>query len=135
MRALRGGAIALILCLSSHAVAQGRDAAEIPRGLWQTEPDGLGVVLHVRTRRCGRDLCALVERAKNRRGYDARSDAVGAKVLWNLRAQPDGSFLGEYSARDGERYGQTRVRAVGGALHLQACTAATCRNLVWTRIR
>lgn len=123
------------LCLSTAAMAEGEGQAEVPRGLWETQPDSLGVILHVRTRRCGRALCGRVERAKNRQGYDTPSNAVGDKVLWELRPQPDGSFLGEYRGPMARQYLDTRVQVFGREMRLQACNAQDCRALTWTRIR
>lgn len=125
----------ICLCLGSAGWAEGEGQAEVPRGLWQTEPDSLGVILHVRTRRCGRALCGRVERAKNRRGYDTPSNAVGDKVLWELRPQADGSFLGEFRDSMARQYLDTRVEVRGREMFLRACDNQECRALTWTRIR
>lgn len=134
MNTLRLLSCLVVLGVCSGAAAQDGQG-EAPRGLWQTEPDALGVVLHVRTRNCGPALCGRVERAKNRGGYDAPSGAVGEKVFWNLRPQPDGSFLGEYRGRGGDVYEKTRVWREGKTLRLEACNDETCKKLVWKRIR
>lgn len=129
--------LAVIIGLSSatFAFAEGEAAVEVPRGLWETEPDASGVILHVRTRRCGRALCGRVERAKNRQGYDTPSNAVGDKVLWEMRAQPDGSFFGEYRGPKANRYLQSRIEVVGRELRLQACDDESCAARTWIRIR
>lgn len=125
----------IALIFATSVAAQEAGVVEVPRALWETEADSSGVILHVRTRRCGRALCGRVERAKNRRGYDTPSDAVGEKVLWELRPQADGSFFGEYRGPRATRYTQTRVEVRGREMHLRACRAQDCRALVWTRIR
>ncbi len=121
--------------LAGPCLAQEGERVEPPRGLWQTEPDSLGVVFHVRTRNCGAALCARVERVKNRAGLDAPSDAVGEKVLWSLRSQADGSFFGEYRDSYGEIFPDSRVTVVGREMRLRACQSTTCQNVVWRRIR
>ncbi|MEW9921361.1 hypothetical protein AB2B41_17255 [Marimonas sp. MJW-29] len=123
------------LCLPSAALAQAEGQIEVPRGLWETEPDFAGVILHVRTRRCGNALCGRVERAKNRAGFDAPSNAVGDKVLWEMRAQPDGSFFGEYRGPRAHRYLQSRATVVGRELRLEVCDEEKCSAQVWQRIR
>ena len=125
----------LCLCVGTPLFAQAEAAADVPRGLWETAPDGAGVILHIRTRRCGRALCGRVERAKNRRGYDTPSDAVGEKVLWDLRPQADGSFVGEYRGPGGESFPDARVEVRGRMLSLRACGEAGCDTTIWTRIR
>lgn len=126
---------ALCLGLGSQAAAQREGTVEVPRGLWETEADASGVIFHVRTRRCGRSLCGRVERAKNRRGYDTPSNAVGDKVLWELRPQPDGSFFGEYRGPQARQYLKSRVEVVGRELRLDACNDDGCRKSVWMRLR
>ena len=135
LRSLR--LIPLILCLGAGTplLAQAEGSVEVPRGLWETEPDSQGVILHVRTRRCGRALCGRVERAKNRRGYDTPSNAVGDKVLWELRPQPDGSFFGEYRGPMGNSFLDSRIEVRGRTMTLRACNGDTCRTKVWNRIR
>lgn len=128
-------ALLTVIGLAGGAHAQEGGQAEVPRGLWQTEPDGFGVVLHVRTRRCGRALCGRVERAKNRQGYDTPSDAVGDKVFWEMRPQPDGTFFGEYRGPRARRFPQSRVTVTGSEMRLDACTDAACTRRILTRIR
>ena len=128
--------VAVIVALLAGSVqAQDGESIEPPRGLWQTEPDSLGIVFHVRTRNCGASLCGRVERVKNRAGLDAPSDAVGEKVLWGLRPQPDGSFFGEYRDRRGDIFLDSRVTVVGREMRLRACRRTACQDVVWRRIR
>ena len=127
---------ALLACLLAGPVqAEGEKSAEVPRGLWETPPDRAGVILHVRTRRCGRALCGRVERAKNRRGFDTPSNAVGNKVLWELQPRPDGSFFGEYRGPSARQFLSSRVEVSGRELRLDACNDAGCEQFVWIRIR
>ena len=120
---------------SGQALAQAEGVVEVPRGLWETQADKKGVIFHVRTKRCGRALCGRVLRAKDRRGYDTPSDAVGNKVLWSLVPQPDGSFLGEYRDSSANIYDRSRVTVVGRELRLNACDAQGCQQTIWYRIR
>ena len=126
--------LAVLMILGAPAGAEGEGPGEVPRGLWKTPPDGLGVVLLVRTRACGPALCGRVERALNRGGYDAPSSAVGAKVLQGLRPQPDGSFLGTYAA-PGAFPHPARAILRGRDLRLEACRDNVCSTEVWSRIR
>lgn len=121
--------------LAPMALAQSEGQAEVPRGLWQGAADLQGISFHVRTRRCGRALCGRVERVKNRRGFDAPSNAVGQKVLWELRPQPDGSFLGEFRDGTGNAWLDTRVELRGNALRLRICNGNKCRDESWKRLR
>lgn len=127
----------LLFCLfcATAAQADGEGVVEVPRGLWETEADTFGIVFHVRTKRCGRALCGRVERVKDRRGYDTPSNAVGAKVLWEMRPQPDGSFFGEYRGPQANRYLKSRAEIAGKKLRLKACNDEGCDTRIWTLIR
>lgn len=130
--------ICAAICAAWAGGASAQEAegqVEIPRGLWETPLDETGVLFHVRTRRCGRALCGRVERAKNRRGYDTPSNAVGDKFIWGMRPQPDGSFLGEYRDPQANSFEKSRVQVIGKELRLEACNDAGCSKEVWTRIR
>ena len=96
---------------------------------------GRGIVLNVRTKPCGRSMCGRVERVKDRRGYDTPSTMVGQKVLWDLKPQPDGSFLGKMVDSQGNWLSETRIEARSGKLHLRACGDDGCQDLVWKRLR
>jgi uncharacterized protein (DUF2147 family) len=108
---------------------------EVPLGLWKSEPDRRGIVLNVRTKPCGRSMCGRVERVKDRRGYDTPSTMVGQKVLWDLKPQPDGSFLGKMVDSQGNWLSETRIEARSGKLHLRTCGDDGCQDLVWKRLR
>ena len=123
------------LSFGTAAHAQSDSQTERPLGLWETELDSSGIRFHVRTRGCGRALCGRVERVKNRRGYDAPSNAVGQKVIWSMRPQPDGSFFGEVRDTRGRPYTNSRVQPVGNTLRFELCNTDGCRDEVWTRLR
>ncbi len=123
------------LTFAFMSAAQAGTRGEVPRGLWQTEPDGNGLVLHVRTRSCGRDLCGRVERVKNRRGIDAPSNLVSQKVFWSMRPQPDGAFFGEYRDREARSFPGSRVEFTGRKLLLRTCEGQTCTVSTWVRVK
>lgn len=133
--AVRLLAIVLWGCWATTVAAQADGQTEVPLGLWAAEPDAQGVVFHVRTKGCGRALCGRVERAKNRKGYDTPSNAVGQKVFLQMRPQPDGSFFGEYRSSKPQRYLKSRVQVFGSELRLRACDDAGCKVSVWTLLR
>jgi hypothetical protein len=135
MKIFRHCVVLVFLGLAAGVAAQEGGQTEVPRGLWQTEPDSLGVFRLVRTRRCGSALCARVERAKNRAGYDAPSNAVGQKAFWAMRPQPDGSFYGEYRDARARRFLQSRVEVFGRKLRLRACDQTTCSETIWTLVQ
>ncbi|MEM6303477.1 MAG: hypothetical protein AAGF32_09190 [Pseudomonadota bacterium] len=115
--------------------SQGDSQLEVPRGLWETELDASGIRFHVRTKRCGRALCGRVERVKNRRGYDAPSNAVSAQVLVQMRPQPDGSFFGEARDTTARSFPQSRVVLRGDSLIVRFCQGDTCKEQAWKRLR
>ena len=135
MRFLPRLALLAVLCAASPIAAQEDGQGEIPRGLWQSEPDMLGVVLLVRTRGCGRNLCGRVERAKNRGGYDAPSSAVGQKVFWEMKPQADGAFFGEYRDAEARQFRQTRVEVAGRKMRLRVCDTEGCKERIWVRVK
>lgn len=120
---------------ATGAHAQDGGMIEVPRGLWETPVDLQGVKFHVRTRPCGRALCGRVERAKNRRGFDTPSNAVGQKVLWEMQPQPDGSFFGEIRDSRANRLLNSRVQLVGNRLRIRACDDSACVDSEWKRLR
>jgi len=126
--------VALGVMLGTAAQAQSAQI-EVPLGLWKSEPDRLGVVLNVRTKLCGRAMCGRVERVKDRRGYDTPSTMVGQKVLWDMKPQPDGSFLGKMIDSRGDWHPETRIEGQAGKLHVRACGDAGCRDMIWKRLR
>ena len=117
------------------AVACGSAQADLPLGLWQSAPDSTGLVVHVRTKPCGRQLCGRVERAKNLRGYDTPSKAVGSQVLWGLDLQADGSYNGQFWAPDQGKIRSARVRVQGNEMLLHSCDGSACRDEVLQRLR
>ena len=132
----KGIAVALaVVGLSGAVLAQSDSQTEVPRGLWETPLSEAGIRFHVRTKRCGSALCGRVERVKDRRGYDTPSTMVGQKVLWDLKPQPDGSFLGKMVDSQGNWLSETRIEARSGKLHLRACGDDGCQDLVWKRLR
>ena len=122
----------VILCLSAGASLA---RADVPLGLWQSGPDATGTVVHVRTKPCGRALCGRVERAKDRRGYDTPSSAVGRKMLWDMMAQPDGTYEGKIWEPVGNRMLVARMQVQGNTMQLRNCDATACQDAVWTRLR
>lgn len=135
MDRIGGIAVALWIGMAGAAFAQAEGTVEVPRGLWETPLDAQGVKYHVRTRRCGRALCGRVERAKNRRGFDTPSNAVGDKVLWEMQPQPDGSFFGELRDSRANRLLQSRVTPRGNKLLVDACDGEDCTSSTWVRLR
>jgi uncharacterized protein (DUF2147 family) len=131
-RILSAVALASVLALPSMPLAAEPEAAY---GLWKSVPDASGLVVYVRTRACGPMLCAKVERAKDRRGYDTPSSAVGRKLLWDAVPQPDGSWRGRYQDMGGSRVSPVRLEVSGDKLRLRNCEGQECEDIVWTRLR
>ncbi|MGB3246516.1 MAG: DUF2147 domain-containing protein [Sulfitobacter sp.] len=109
--------------------------ADAPLGLWQAAPDGRGLVVHVRTRPCGSSICGRVERAKNLRGYDTPSSAVGQQVLWDVNMQDDGSYLGQLWASDSGQRSVARLKPQGNQMQVETCVGSDCKAEIWKRLR
>ena len=122
----------IIAVLSAGA---GMARADVPLGLWKSAPDASGLVVHVRTKPCGSALCGRVERAKDRRGYDTPSTFVGRKMLWDMKAQPDGSYEGKIWEPAGNRMLGTKMQVQGNRMQFRSCDEAICQDEVWTRLR
>ena len=110
-------------------------SADVVEGVWKSAPDLNGLVVHVRAKPCGDALCGTVERAKDRRGYDTRSTAVGKRVFWDMVRQPDGSYVGTLLEPSASQVHTATMLVDGNALHLQKCKGASCDEVVWTRLR
>jgi uncharacterized protein (DUF2147 family) len=113
----------------------GAASADVPLGLWKSTPDARGLVVHVRTKPCGKALCGRIERAKDRRGYDTPSNAVGRKVLLDMRAQPDGTYEGKIWDTRANRLLPSKMLVDGNTLTLRNCDGDQCKDVVWTRLR
>lgn len=109
--------------------------ADLPIGLWQSNPDPRGVVMHVRTKPCGPAICGRVERAKNLQGYDTPSQALGRAMLQRMELQEDGSYAGKIWEPVQNRLLSTRMRVQGNRMQLHNCDAQACIDVVWTRVR
>jgi uncharacterized protein (DUF2147 family) len=109
--------------------------ADVPLGLWEAVPDRRGVVVHVRTRTCGASLCGQIERAKDRRGYDTPSRAIGRRMLLDMKAQPDGSYQGQIWEPDRNRLLSARMKVEGNRMQLENCDGDACKTVTWRRLR
>jgi uncharacterized protein (DUF2147 family) len=109
--------------------------ADVVEGVWKSTPDVNGLVVHVRAKACGQALCGVVERAKDRRGYDKKSTAVGKRVFWDMVEQPDGTYEGTLIEPSGFKLQQAKMMVEGNAMHLVRCAGATCDEVIWTRLR
>lgn len=130
---MKSFAIMVVLALSVVTVGQAR--ADWPVGLWQTAPNLRGDVVHVRAKLCGASICGRIERAKDRRGYDRPSSFVGRRMLFNLTAQQDGSYLGDIWEPELNRIVSARMRVSGDRMYVRGCDDMQCRDVVWTRVR
>ena len=109
--------------------------ADVVEGVWKSAPDVNGLVVHVRAKPCGPALCGTVERAKDRRGYDKRSTAVGKRVFWDMKPQPDGSYVGTLLEPSASKKHKAKMLVDGNAMRLQSCTGNACDEMIWTRLR
>ena len=113
----------------------GTGRADVPIGLWQSNPDARGIVLHVRTRPCGVAICGQVERVKDRRGYDAPSRAVGQRVLIDLLPDDQGMFSGGIWEPTSNRMLRARMQVDGNLMRFENCNGDQCSNVIWRRMR
>ena len=119
------------LLVATPPVAQ----ADVPIGLWQTEPDRTGNVFHVRTRACGPDLCGQIERVKNRFGYDTPSRDVGRNLLSGMRELGEGRFEGQVWEPDTNRMLSARMHVQGNTIRMTRCASQDCSSTSWHRLR
>lgn len=109
--------------------------ADVAVGLWQSQPDATGLVVHVRTKTCGSAICGRVERAKDRRGYDTPSSVVGRRMIMDMRAQSDGTYTGSIWEPQRNKLLAARMQVEGNVMRLENCDDTACRKLVWHRVR
>ncbi|MGC1497342.1 MAG: DUF2147 domain-containing protein [Sulfitobacter sp.] len=121
--------------IAGMAAAASAARADVPLGLWKSNPDASGLVVHVRTKPCGPAVCGRIERAKDRRGYDTPSRAVGRKMLWDMTPQPDGSYQGKIWEPAANKMLVAKMQVQGNTMRLHNCDNAVCRDVVWTRLR
>ncbi len=109
--------------------------ADVVEGVWKSAPDINGLVVHVRAKPCGLAVCGVVERAKDRRGYDKRSSSVGRRVFWDMVQQPDGTYVGALLEPSATQIQQAKMRVDGNAMRLVKCQDNACKEMIWTRLR
>tara|TARA_R100001369_G_scaffold19742_8_gene35992 strand:+ start:775 stop:1167 length:393 start_codon:yes stop_codon:yes gene_type:complete len=124
-----------IYCAAIFAVSSTTVFADVVEGVWKSTPDVNGLVVHVRAKPCGPALCGTVERAKDRRGYDTRSTAVGKRVFWDMKPQPDGSYVGTLLGTSASEMRKATMLVHGNAMRLQTCIGDACNEMIWTRLR
>ena len=125
-------------CILASALIVGTSPpvfADMVEGVWKSAPDINGLVVHVRAKQCGPALCGIVERAKDRRGYDKKSTAVGKRVFWDMVQQPDGTYAGNLLEPSGSKRKQATMLVDGNAMRLVKCSGMDCDEVTWTRLQ
>ncbi|KIN60487.1 hypothetical protein Z945_1460 [Sulfitobacter noctilucae] len=109
--------------------------ADLAVGLWQSQPDATGLVVHVRTKNCGSAICGRIERAKDLRGYDTPSSVVGRRMIMGMLAQEDGSYAGQIWEPQRNKLLTARMQVQGNVMRLRNCDESACQDIVWQRLR
>lgn len=87
----------------------------------------------VRISSCGNSLCGWIAWMKG----PANFAKVGQRVLWDMRAQGEGLWVGKaFDPRDGNTY-SGKLRISGDGLTMTGCVLGglVCRSQSWARVR
>lgn len=126
-------AAALVL---ATAPAFAQDPVE---GLWQTARDDNGNFGHVEITPCPTGFCGVLVRAFDSGGAEVQSPNVGRRIVWDMRAQGDGSYgRGRIWAPDRDKTYASKMALRGDRLSVSGCIlgGAICRDGgTWQRVR
>ena len=104
-------------------------------GTWASPPDNKGQTGHVVMRSCGDALCGTLERAFDTSGKEITTANVGKRLLWDIRPQGSGTYVGRAYVPLFGRDFPAEVTLVGNRLVVKGCAAGlACKSQNWTRV-
>lgn len=98
--------------------------AEPVLGIWQTRQDDNGNYGHVEIKPCGAAVCGTLIKAFDGAGKEIKSDNVGKRIVWDMKAGANGVYSG------GKIYSPDRDKTYNGDMTL-AGKACRCAAACW----
>lgn len=111
--------------------------AEPVLGIWQTRQDDNGNYGHVEIKPCGAAVCGTLIKAFDGAGKEIKSDNVGKRIVWDMKAGANGVYSGGkiYSPDRDKTYNGDMTLA-GESLSVRGCVLGICRDGgTWKRVK
>ncbi|MCV6593317.1 MAG: DUF2147 domain-containing protein [Silicimonas sp.] len=126
-----------ILAISAAAaLAAPAWAADPVVGLYKTQPGDDGIYAHVQIYECGAAICGKINKAFNASGTPVKSDTVGKRMIWDMKAQGDGAYgKGKIWAPDRDKTYKSKMKLSGNSLKVSGCVLGICRSQNWKRVK
>ncbi len=110
-------------------------AAEPVLGLYQTQPGDTGSYAHVEIYQCDANICGVIRKAFDGSGKQIKSDTVGKRMIWGMKAQGGGKYAkGKIWAPDRDKTYSSKMELSGAKLKVSGCVVGICRSQNWTRV-
>lgn len=111
--------------------------AEPVLGIWQTRKDDNGNYGHVEITPCGPAVCGTLVKAFNGEGKEIKSDNVGKRIVWDMKAGANGVYSGgKIYSPDRDKTYNGDMTLNGNSLSVRGCVLGICRDGgTWARVR
>ena len=118
-----------LFCLAGPA------AADPVLGTYQTQPGDTGSFAHVEIYKCDANICGVIRKAFDGSGKQIKSDTVGKRMIWGMKAQGGGKYgKGKIWAPDRDKTYNSRMELAGSTLKVSGCVLGICRGQTWQRV-
>ncbi len=123
----------LIGCMA--AVLAAPAAADPVLGTYQTQPGDTGNYAHVEIYQCEANICGVIRKAFDGAGKQIKSDTVGKRMIWDMKAQGNGKYSkGKIWAPDRNKTYSSKMELAGATLKVSGCVVGICRSQNWKRV-
>jgi uncharacterized protein (DUF2147 family) len=111
--------------------------AEPVLGIWQTRKDDNGNFGHVEIKPCGAAVCGTLIKAFNGEGKEIKTDTVGKRIVWDMKAGANGLYSGgKIYSPDRDKTYNGDMTLNGNALSVRGCVLGICRDGgTWARVK
>ncbi len=117
------------------AVLAGPAAADPILGMYQTQPGDTGSFAHVEIYQCEANICGVIRKAFDGSGKQIKSENVGKRMIWDMRAQGGGNYgKGKIWAPDRDKTYSSKMELSGSKLKVSGCVLGICRAQNWRRV-
>ncbi len=105
-------------------------------GLYKTQPGDDGNYGHIELYDCDGSICGIIRGAFDSAGNALESDTIGKRMLWDMRAEGDGTYSGgRIWAPDRDKVYKSKMDLSGNTLEVSGCILVVCRAQSWTRVQ
>ncbi len=105
-------------------------------GLYKTQPGDDGNYGHIELYDCDGSICGIIRGAFYSAGNALESDTIGKRMLWDMRAEGDGTYSGgRIWAPDRDKVYKSKMDLSGNTLEVSGCILVVCRAQSWTRVQ